>query len=203
MDKEFWYRKVIWIRLIIIILAFLATAFTVSLIIFGSDSTINDICFAIMAGISSLVGFLAWLFPLSAVQLVTRKHASKQNNKVSEPVTSYQSMIDQTDIKQKLQLQELPKTPPSDYSGCLDELLRLWFKRYARTNSLDDLDKVIDLYEQAIKQTLSTSFERRVYIKELRQLLIERYAHTNSLDDLNKAIELIRYEQCATNLGEI
>ena len=60
--KQAWYKR-LWKRLIITIALVLFIAFCVGLIVGGSNSTGNDITFAILAGASLVVGLLAWFFP--------------------------------------------------------------------------------------------------------------------------------------------
>lgn len=62
------YKRLPWIRLIVTIIAVLFIAFCVGLIVGGSNSTSNDITFAILAGVSLVVGLLAWFFPFALKQ---------------------------------------------------------------------------------------------------------------------------------------
>src|ERR1700694_4662891 len=66
MARQPWYKRLPWwTRLILIAIAILPLAFGVALISFGSQSTSNDITFAILTGVSILITLLAWLFPFS------------------------------------------------------------------------------------------------------------------------------------------
>lgn len=187
MKKDFRYRFYLCIRVVVISIALLVLTFMLGLITFGNGSTLNDVLFAVIAVVSCLIGLLAWLFPLSSVLNFHRKQISNQNDIANEPENL--GSTNQFDPKQTLQIPELPKTPFPEYSG----LLSLWSKRYARTNFLEDLKRLIELYELAIEHTLENSPEWHSYIKELCQLRVECCHRTGSLDDLNKAIEL--YEQ--------
>ncbi len=63
MAKQPWYQLIPWIRFFIAIIAFLWIAFCVAVIVFGSNSSSNDIFFAILAGVGAFLGLFAWFFP--------------------------------------------------------------------------------------------------------------------------------------------
>jgi tetratricopeptide (TPR) repeat protein len=65
MTKQPWYKRLPWIRVAIIVVALLPITFGIALVSFGSNSTSNDKTFAILAGLSIVLGLLAWFFPLS------------------------------------------------------------------------------------------------------------------------------------------
>jgi len=65
MAKQAWYKR-LWMRLIITTFLLLLITFCVGLIIWGSNSSSNDIALALLAGISALVGAGQWIFPFSS-----------------------------------------------------------------------------------------------------------------------------------------
>ena len=68
MSKNPWYKGLPWIRFIITIIALLVIAFCLGLIIYGRNSTSNDIALGIITGITAVFALGQWLFPFSPIQ---------------------------------------------------------------------------------------------------------------------------------------
>lgn len=65
MAKQPWYQ-LLWVHLIITLLLLLVIAFCVGLIVWGSNSSSNDIALGLLAALSLCVAIGQWFFPVSA-----------------------------------------------------------------------------------------------------------------------------------------
>jgi tetratricopeptide (TPR) repeat protein len=99
---------------------------------------------------------------------------------------------DEKDLRQVLRLQERALSlckPGSFYQmQCLYNLgAALLHMRYARTNSLKDVERSIKLLEQAVALIPEDFHLRTLYISTLAEALEERFERTENLADLQRA----------------